>query len=109
MLTGPGGQPADSMSTDRWDGSRLTIVTKQEMDGRMTESTQVWSVAGSTLTIDTTDARSTQKRVYKKQPRAAMPHAVERGFENLVTRSGGISSPGTSRQSASCRRAVPAG
>ena len=41
-------------------------VTKQEMDGQVTESTQVWTVEGSTLTVETTNARGTQKRVYKK-------------------------------------------
>ena len=66
MMMGPGGQPADSVSTAKWDGPRLTIVTKQEMDGQVTESTQVWTVEGSTLTVETTNARGTQKRVYKK-------------------------------------------
>ena len=49
-MVGRGGQPADSMSTAKWDGPKLTIVTKQEMDGQVTESTQVWTVEGSTLT-----------------------------------------------------------
>ena len=66
MMMGRGGQPADSMSTAKWDGPRLTIVTKQEMDGQIAESTQVWTVAGNTLTVETTNARGTQKRVYKK-------------------------------------------
>ena len=66
MMMGRGGQPADSMSTAKWDGPKLTIVTKQEMDGQVTESTQVWTVEGSTLTVETTNARGTQKRVYKK-------------------------------------------
>jgi hypothetical protein len=66
MMMGPGGQPADSMSTAKWDGPKLTIVTKQEMDGQVTESTQVWTVEGRTLTVETTNARGTQKRVYKK-------------------------------------------
>ena len=66
LTTGRGGQQADSMSTAKWDGNRLTIVTKQEMGGQLTESTQVWTVEGSTLTIETTNARGTQKRVYKK-------------------------------------------
>ena len=66
MMMGRGGQPADSVSTARWDGPKLTIVTKQEMDGQVTESTQVWTVEGSTLTVETTNARGTQKRVYKK-------------------------------------------
>ena len=66
ILMGRGGQPADSLSTVKWDGARLTIVTKQEMDGQMSESTQVWTVEGSTLTVETTNARGAQKRVYKK-------------------------------------------
>jgi hypothetical protein len=36
------------------------------MGGRVTESTQVWTLEGSTLTVETTNARGTQKRVYKK-------------------------------------------
>jgi hypothetical protein len=66
IVMGPGGQPADSVSTVKWDGPRLTIVTKQEMDGQVTESTQVWTLEGSTLTVETTNARGTQKRIYKK-------------------------------------------
>ena len=66
MMMGRGGQPADSVSTAKWDGPKLTIVTKQEMGGQVTESTQVWTVEGSTLTVETTNARGTQKRVYKK-------------------------------------------
>ena len=66
MMMGRGGQPADSMSIAKWDGPKLTIVTKQEMEGQVTESTQVWTVEGSTLTVETTNARGTQKRVYKK-------------------------------------------
>ncbi len=61
-----GGQPADSVSTAKWDGPKLTIVTKQEMGGEVTEATHVWTVEGSTLTVETTSARGTQKRVYKK-------------------------------------------
>jgi hypothetical protein len=66
MLVGRGGQSADSVSTVKWDGPKLTIVTKQEMDGQVTESAQVWTVEGSTLTVETTNSRGTQKRVYKK-------------------------------------------
>jgi hypothetical protein len=66
MMTGSGGRPTDSLSTARWDGARLTIVTKQEMDGQVTEYNQIWTVEGSTLTVQTTTARGTQKRVYKK-------------------------------------------
>jgi hypothetical protein len=67
MMMGAGGQPADSLSTAKWDGPKLTIVTKQEMGGQVTESTQVWTIGGSTLTVETTNARGTQKRVYKKE------------------------------------------
>ena len=66
MMTGRGGQSIDSVSPAKWDGPKLTIVSKQEMDGQVTESTSVWTVDGSTLTVDTTSARGTQKRVYKK-------------------------------------------
>jgi hypothetical protein len=66
MLMGPGGQQVDSMSNAKWDGSKLTIVTKMEMDGQLSESTQVWTLEGNTLTIESTSARGTQKRVYKK-------------------------------------------
>ena len=66
MLIGPAGQQVDSMSNAKWSGPTLTIVTKVEMDGKLAESTQVWTVQGSTLTVETTSARGTQKRVYKK-------------------------------------------
>ena len=66
MMMGGGGQLADSVSTAQWDGPKLTIVTKQEMGGQVTEFTQVWTVEGSALTVETTNARGTQKRVYKK-------------------------------------------
>jgi hypothetical protein len=48
------------------DGPKLTIVTRQEMGGQISEYTQVWALDGSTLTVETTTARGTQKRVYKK-------------------------------------------
>jgi hypothetical protein len=65
MMTG-GGQPVDSVSIVKWDGPKLTIGTKLEMGGQVAESTEVWTVEGSTLTVETTNARGTQKRVYKK-------------------------------------------
>ena len=65
-MMGRGGLPTDSLSIAKWDGPKLTILTKQEMDGQMTESTQVWTVEGSTLTVETATARGTLKRVYKK-------------------------------------------
>ena len=66
MLIGPGGRAADSLSTAKWDGARLTIVTRQELDGQVTESTEVWTVEGRSLSVETTSARGTQKRVYRK-------------------------------------------
>ncbi len=65
-FVGRSGQSVDAVSTAKWDGPRLTIVTKTEMDGQVRESTQVWTVDGSALTVETTSARGTQKRVYKK-------------------------------------------
>jgi hypothetical protein len=67
MMTGRGGQPVDSISTVKWDGLKLAIVTMLVVDGQLAESTQVWTVEGSTLTVESTNARGTQKRVYKKQ------------------------------------------
>ena len=60
MMMGRGGQQV--FAFDRQVGRpQLTIVTKQEMDGQVSESTQVWTVEGSTLTVETTNARGTQK------------------------------------------------
>lgn len=61
-MMGRGGEQMEAVSTAKWDGAKLTIATK--MGGN--ESTQVWSLAGNVLTIETTSARGTQKRVYKK-------------------------------------------
>jgi hypothetical protein len=65
-MMGRGGTPVESTSTAKFDGPKLTIVSKQDMGGQMVESTSVWTVSGSTLTIESTNARGTQKRVYKK-------------------------------------------
>jgi hypothetical protein len=65
-MMGRGGTPMESVSTAKFDGPKLTIVSKQDMGGQMVESTSVWTVSGSTLTVETTNARGTQKRVYKK-------------------------------------------
>jgi hypothetical protein len=63
---GRGGMSMESVSTAKFDGPKLTIVSKMDMGGQMVESTSVWTVSGSTLTIESTSARGTQKRVYKK-------------------------------------------
>jgi hypothetical protein len=67
MMMGRDGQLADTVSTAKWDGPRLTIVTKQEMGGQLSESSQAWTVEGSTLTVETTSPRGAQKRVYRKR------------------------------------------
>jgi hypothetical protein len=61
-MMGRGGEQMESVSTAKWDGNKLTITTKV---GENT-NTQVWSLAGNVLTVETTNARGTQKRVYKK-------------------------------------------
>ena len=64
MTTGRGAM--ESVSTAKWDGPKLTITTKQDMGGQMVETTQSWTLAGTTLTVESTNARGVQKRVYKK-------------------------------------------
>jgi hypothetical protein len=66
VLEGRDGRAIDSLSIAKWDGPRLTIVTKHESDGALVEATQVWTVAGNTLTVETAGANGTQKRIYKK-------------------------------------------
>jgi hypothetical protein len=61
-MMGRGGEQMESVSTAKWDGNKLTIITKTGQG----EATQVWSLAGNVLTIEVTNARGTQKRVYKK-------------------------------------------
>jgi hypothetical protein len=64
MTTGRG--TFESTSTAKFDGSTLTITTKQDMGNGPMESTQKWTLTGSTLTVESTNARGTTKRVYKK-------------------------------------------
>jgi hypothetical protein len=56
----------ESVSTAKFDGPKLTIVTKQSMGDQTFETTENWTVSGSTLTVESTSARGTTKRVYKK-------------------------------------------
>ena len=65
-MMGRGGNSVESVSTAKWDGPALVITTKMDMGNGPQESTQKWTVSGSTLTIETTNARGTQKMVYKK-------------------------------------------
>jgi hypothetical protein len=66
VMTVTGGQAVDSMSIAKWEGSRLSIVSKREMGGQVTESSELWSLEGGTLTLETTSAHGTQRRIYKK-------------------------------------------
>jgi hypothetical protein len=65
-MMGRGGTPVESVSTAKWDGPALVITTKMDMGNGPQESTQKWTLAGNVLTIETTNARGTQKMVYKK-------------------------------------------
>jgi hypothetical protein len=65
-MMGRGGTPVESTSTAKFDGNTLTIVSKQDMGNGPMETTQKWSVAGGVLTVESTNARGTTKRVYKK-------------------------------------------
>lgn len=67
VFVGRDGQRASALSTARWDGPRLTIVTRRDVGGRVVEARHVWTIAGSTLTVETTNASGTRKRVYRKQ------------------------------------------
>jgi len=65
-MMGRGGAAVESVSTAKWDGPALVITTKADMGNGPQETTQKWTLAGSVLTIETTNARGTQKMVYKK-------------------------------------------
>jgi hypothetical protein len=65
-VMGRGGNQMEQVSTAKWDGSKLTIVTKSQFNDQTFETTEVWDVSGSTLTVESTNARGTTKRVYKK-------------------------------------------
>jgi hypothetical protein len=65
-MMGRGGTPMESVSVAKFDGNKLVITSKQDMGGQTVESTQTWTLSGSTLTVENTNARGTQKRVYKK-------------------------------------------
>jgi hypothetical protein len=61
-MMGRGGEQMEVVSTAKWDGAKLVITTKNAMG----ESTQTWSLEGGNLAIETTNARGTNKLVYKK-------------------------------------------
>lgn len=70
-MMGRGGEMV-SKSTAKWDGSKLTITTKQAgQDGTERVSTQTWSLEGGNLVIENTrtgreGSPMTTKTVYKK-------------------------------------------
>jgi len=61
-MMGRGGTPMESVSTAKFDGTKLVITTKVGEN----ETVQTWSLAGGVLTIDSTGGRRPSKRVYKK-------------------------------------------
>ncbi len=67
---GRGGE-VETKSTAKWDGSKLTIVTKTPaQDGTVREATQTWSLEGGNLVIESTrtgpNGPVTAKATYKK-------------------------------------------
>jgi len=61
------GAAIETKSMAKWDGNKLMISTKRPgQDGTMVETSQTWWLDGGTLTVESTNARGTQKRVYKK-------------------------------------------
>jgi len=68
---GRGGE-IETKSTAKWDGSKLTIVTKTPApDGSVREATQTWSLEGGNLVVESTrpgrdGAPTTAKTTYKK-------------------------------------------
>jgi len=70
-MMGRGGE-VETKSTAKWDGTKLTIVTKQAaQDGTMRESSQTWSLEGGNLVVESTrpgrdGAPTTNKTTYKK-------------------------------------------
>ena len=66
LPTGDGRQ-IDALSTVKWDGPSLTIVSKREADGRLLETTETWTVNGNTLTAVTAGGPTARKtRLYKR-------------------------------------------
>jgi hypothetical protein len=67
-----GGPEVESKSTAKWDGSKLTIITKTPApDGTVREATQSWSLEGGNLVVESTrqgreGAPVTAKTTYKK-------------------------------------------
>ena len=70
-MMGRGGNEIETKSTAKWDGSKLTVVTKQTaQDGSIRESSQSWWLEGGNLVVESTrtgpQGPVTAKTVYKK-------------------------------------------
>jgi hypothetical protein len=65
-MTGRGGMTIESTSVAKWDGPKLVITSKQAMGDQTFETTETWTLAGNVLTVESTNARGTTKRVYRK-------------------------------------------
>lgn len=70
-MMGRGGNEVETKSTAKWDGSKLTVVTKQTApDGSIRESSQSWWLEGGNLVVESTRTSPqgpvTAKTVYKK-------------------------------------------
>ena len=72
MGRGENAREVETKSTAKWDGSKLTITTKQAaQDGTERVSTQTWSMDGANLVVESTRTGRegtpvTAKMVYKK-------------------------------------------
>ena len=54
-MMGRGGAEVETKSTAKWDGSKLTVVTKQAaQDGTVRESSQSWWLEGGNLVVEST-------------------------------------------------------
>ena len=54
-MMGRGGAAVEAVSVAKWEGPALVIMTKTDMGNGPQESTQKWTLAGSVLTIETTE------------------------------------------------------
>jgi len=66
-----GGNSIDQLSTAKWDAGKLTITTKQDMNGTAVTSTTILSLANGDLVVERTapgrdGAPATTKQTYKK-------------------------------------------
>ena len=70
-MAGRGGE-VETKSTAKWDGSKLTIVTKQAApDGSIRESSQSWSLEGGSLVVESTRTGREGTPVTPAKPNAA--------------------------------------